>query len=73
MPVAIRNVAREAGVSIETVSRVVNNLGEITEETRQGVCTVIEELGCRLNVVTCRFVSDRTPSVATIVLSCYQP
>jgi LacI family transcriptional regulator len=63
----MRDVAREAGVSIRTVSRVVNNLGEISEDTRQRVLAVIKELGYRPNAVARGLVSGKTSSVAVII------
>ena len=41
----IRQVADKAGVSIGTVSRVLNNKPGVSEETRQHVLTVSQELG----------------------------
>ncbi len=41
----IRQVADKAGVSISTVSRVINNQPGVGEETRQRVRTVAQELG----------------------------
>lgn len=43
--ISIREVAREAGVSVTTVSYVLNNKGHISEETRQKVMDVVERLG----------------------------
>ncbi|MEJ5257372.1 MAG: LacI family DNA-binding transcriptional regulator [Fervidobacterium sp.] len=40
----IKDVAKRAGVSISTVSYVLNNTGKISEETRQKVLRAIEEL-----------------------------
>jgi DNA-binding LacI/PurR family transcriptional regulator len=45
----MRDIARRAGVSIKTVSRVVNNQAQISEETRQRVLSVINELENRPN------------------------
>jgi LacI family transcriptional regulator len=43
--VTIREVAHKAGVSIGTVSRVLNNKAGVSDETRQHVIAVVEELG----------------------------
>jgi DNA-binding LacI/PurR family transcriptional regulator len=63
----MRDVARKAGVSIKTVSRVVNDLGEISDGTRQRVLAIIEELGYRPNVLARGLVSGRTLSVGLII------
>ncbi|MBX5458707.1 MAG: LacI family DNA-binding transcriptional regulator [Thermogemmatispora sp.] len=43
--VTLRDIAREAGVSVGTVSRVLNNHGNVTEETRQRVLRAASRLG----------------------------
>ena len=45
--VTIRDVAHAAGVSTQTVSRVMNNISYVSEGTRKRVETVVEEMGYR--------------------------
>lgn len=47
---SIKDVAREAGVSVATVSRVINKSGIVTEETRKIVTDAIEKLNYRTNL-----------------------
>lgn len=63
----MRDVARKAHVSIKTVSRVVNNLGEISDETRQRVLAAIDELGYRPSKVARALVTQRTDTVGLIL------
>jgi len=65
--VTMRDVAREAAVSIKTVSRVVNNQGEISDETRQRVLAAIERLGYRPSKVARALVTQRTDTLGLIV------
>jgi LacI family transcriptional regulator len=67
VPVTMRDVARKARVSIKTVSRVVNNQGEISEETRQRVLAAIEELGYRRSKVARALVTRHTETIGLIV------
>ena len=48
MAVTVKDVARHAGVSPSTVSRVCNNNPSISKETRDRVQKAIEELGYEL-------------------------
>jgi DNA-binding LacI/PurR family transcriptional regulator len=47
----IKDVAREAGVSIATVSYVLNDTGAVSEPTRQRVLQAVERLGYRPSVI----------------------
>ncbi|MBQ4797192.1 LacI family DNA-binding transcriptional regulator, partial [Pectobacterium versatile] len=47
--ITIRDVARQAGVSIATVSRVLNNSSAVTQQTRDQVLQTVEQLGYRPN------------------------
>ena len=47
--VTIREIAELAGVSIATVSRVVNGRGDVSDETRELVQRVVREHGYKTN------------------------
>ncbi|MBP3197525.1 MAG: LacI family DNA-binding transcriptional regulator, partial [Butyrivibrio sp.] len=49
--VSIKDVAREAGVAISTVSKVLNNYPNVSEATKQKVNEVVERLGFVPNAV----------------------
>lgn len=65
--VTIEDVAREAGVSLMTVSRVINNTGRISEQTRRHVYSVIEKLGYRPNRAARTLVTRQSHLVAFVV------
>ncbi|MEZ4706639.1 MAG: LacI family DNA-binding transcriptional regulator [Caldilineaceae bacterium] len=67
MPVTMRDVARMAGVSIKTVSRVVNEQGEIAVATRQRVIDAINELGYRPNRLARALITQRTHTVGLVI------
>ena len=60
MKITIADVAREAGVSSQTVSRVINNKGELKPETRRSVIEVIERLGYRPSSIARSLATNRT-------------
>jgi len=63
----MRDVARRAGVSIKTVSRVVNRSAEVSEETRLRVQAIIKDLGYRPNIAARSLHTRRTHTVALVV------
>jgi LacI family transcriptional regulator len=63
----MRDVAQKAGVSIKTVSRVVNDQGEISEATRERVLTVIQEMGYRPSKVARALVTQKTHTIALVM------
>lgn len=65
--ITIHDVAREAGVSTQTVSRVLNNKGEIRPSTRQRVLEVIQRLGYRPNNLARSLATARTFTLGLIV------
>ncbi len=67
MPVTIRDIAEAAGVSITTVSRVLNNVDHpIGAETRQRVLAVAESFGYRPNIAARSLRTDRSATVGII-------
>jgi LacI family transcriptional regulator len=65
--VTIYDVAREAKVSMATVSRVVNGNNNVRKETRERVLGVIKKLHYQPNAVAQGLASKRTTSVGLIV------
>jgi DNA-binding LacI/PurR family transcriptional regulator len=64
MAVSLKDVARAAGVSIKTVSNVVNDYPFVRPETRSKVQSVIDELGYRPNLSARRLRRGRSGLVA---------
>lgn len=73
MPVTMRDVAQQAGVSIKTVSRVVNDQPELSDATRQRVLAVIDSLGYRPNILARALVTQRTQIVGLVVVALDNP
>src|SRR5690625_2540836 len=67
MSVTIYDVAREANVSMATVSRVVNNNPNVKPSTRKKVLETIERLGYRPNAVARGLASKKTTTVGAII------
>ena len=65
--VTMADVAREAGVSVMTVSRVVNHKGEVSDTTRQRVQEVIDRLGYSPSTIARGLVTKRTGTLGLIV------
>ncbi|WP_427365466.1 LacI family DNA-binding transcriptional regulator [Candidatus Caldatribacterium saccharofermentans] len=63
MPVTIKDVARLAGVSPATVSLVLSNKGQVSEETRRKVLEAVQKLGYRPNVLARNLVKGKTRTV----------
>jgi len=67
MNVTIYDVAREANVSMATVSRVVNGNPNVKPATRKKVLDAIERLGYRPNAVARGLASKKTTTVGVII------
>jgi len=61
------DVARLAGVSTATVSRVLNNPELVNEETRQRVMDSIQQLGYRINVAARHLRTNQTRLIAVVI------
>ena len=63
----IKDVSARAGVSIKTVSRVVNGNAEVAPATRLRVQQAIHELDYRPSVLAKRLVSGKTSTVGVVI------
>ncbi|WP_312649734.1 LacI family DNA-binding transcriptional regulator [Proteiniclasticum sp.] len=67
MAASIKDVAREAGVSIATVSRVLNNVDVVNEDTKKKVQDAIKKLSYRPNIVARSLKTQRTKTIGILV------
>ena len=67
MAASIKDVAREAGVSIATVSRVLNDVDVVNEDTKEKVVQAIKLLDYRPNIVARSLKTQRTRTIGIII------
>lgn len=67
MATSIKDVAKEAGVSIATVSRVLNDIDVVNEDTKKKVLDAIKELGYRPNIVARSLKTQRTKTIGILI------
>lgn len=67
MKVTIYEVAKGAGVSTATVSKVINNTGNMREETRKRVWNVIKEMNYHPNLVASALTGKGTQTLGLLV------
>ncbi|WP_104111821.1 LacI family DNA-binding transcriptional regulator [Arthrobacter sp. N199823] len=66
---AMRDVAAAAGVSAQTVSRVLNEHPNVQDSTRRRVQAVIDELGYRRNNTARALVTGRSKTIGVLTLA----
>lgn len=67
MKVKISDVAREANVSVATVSRVVNDIPLVNEDTRQRVLEAIEKTGYKPNAIARSLKIQKTNTLGIMI------
>jgi DNA-binding LacI/PurR family transcriptional regulator len=67
MSASMRDVARRAGVSVKTVSNVVNGYAHVSSDTRRRVMTAVDELGYRPNLSARKLRGGRSGLIALAV------
>jgi LacI family transcriptional regulator, galactose operon repressor len=65
--VTIADVASEVGVSVQTVSRAINDKGEISEETKERVLEVVRRLNYQPNGIARGLVTRQTCTIGLVV------
>jgi DNA-binding LacI/PurR family transcriptional regulator len=73
--VTIKEVARAAGVSAQTVSRVLNDRPDVSEETRDNIRRIISETGYSPNILARSLIQGRSNTIGVVGsgLSYYGP
>ncbi|WP_437889263.1 HTH-type transcriptional regulator GalS [Phytobacter sp. V91] len=66
--VTIRDVARQAGVSVATVSRVLNNSALVSQETREAVTRAVAQLGYRPNANAQALATQVSDTIGVVVM-----
>lgn len=72
-PASIRDVAERAGVSIGTVSNVLNRPAKVSEDTARKVLTVIDELGFVRNDAARQLRAGNSRAIGLVVLDVRNP
>ncbi|MBZ9606289.1 LacI family transcriptional regulator [Clostridium estertheticum] len=67
MAASIKDVAREAGVSIATVSRVLNDIDVVNEDTKKKVNDAIKKLSYRPNIVARSLKTQKSSTIGIII------
>ena len=73
MKVKIVDVAREANVSVATVSRVVNNIPLVNEETRERVLAAIKKTGYKPNAIARSLKIQKTNTLGIMIPNITDP
>ncbi len=69
MSITIKDVAREAGVSIATVSKVINHKPSISETTRMHVIQVMERLNYHPNAQASNFARKKSENIIFLAVT----
>src|SRR5258708_4076840 len=64
---SIKDVAQHAGVSYQTVSRVINNKPDVSSETRSRVQAAIDSLNYRPSLAAQVFAHERTMIIGVVI------
>src|SRR5512136_814019 len=73
MTVRMKDIARELGVSVVTVSKVLRNHSDISDETRKRVQQKMKELNYRPNYAARALVTGRRYTVGVVVPDLLHP
>jgi LacI family transcriptional regulator len=65
--VGIKDIATLAGVSIGTIDRVLNNRGEVSDDTQKKVLKIAKDLGYTPNIFAKSLSSKKTTKIAIVI------
>ena len=69
----MKDIARDLGVSVVTVSKVLRNRDDISEETRDRILNKMKEMNYRPNLAARALVTGRTSSIGLVVPDLVHP
>ncbi len=64
--VTLKDVAAVAGVSVSTVSRALNNIGRVSDDTRERIASAAQRLGFQHNALARSFATGRSLTVGIL-------
>jgi len=73
MDVTIKDIAKAAGVSKSTVSRVISNAGNYSDEARRKVLEAAEKLNYRKNTIATAMKTKKTKTLGLIIYKEHKP
>jgi LacI family transcriptional regulator len=65
--IRIKDIARKAGTSVGTVDRVLHNRGEVKEETRKKILSIVKELNYKPNLLAKSLATKKTFRIAVLI------
>lgn len=65
--VTIYQVSKESGYSLATVSRVINNKDNVTEETKKKIISVIEKLGYKPSMIAQGLAKSKSANIGIVI------
>ncbi|MFS0726910.1 LacI family DNA-binding transcriptional regulator [Paenibacillus sp. 1P07SE] len=71
--ITIKDVAKQAGVSVATVSRVLNGRDRVSDETRKKILKIIDELNFVPNTMAASMVNKKTRMLSVVVPEIQNP
>ena len=71
--VRLRDIAQMAGVSVNTVSRALNDKPDVSADTRERVRAIAERVGYSPNLLAKSLVSGLTQTIGLVVTDCTDP
>lgn len=67
MGVTIKDISKKAGVSYATVSRALNNLPEVNEDTKKRIIKIANEMGYQPNAIAQGLVKSETKTIGLMI------
>ena len=66
--VSIKDVAKQAGVGVGTVSRFINNNGYVSDDSKAKIAKAIKELGYKPNQLARNLVNNSSKLIGVMVI-----